>query len=48
MSVSLHMESTDAVGFRGTRYQRSLPVYESDEYNFFNATLRARNTDFHA
>jgi diguanylate cyclase (GGDEF)-like protein len=42
-STWLHVEKTDAVGFRGTRYQRSLPLHESGEYNFFNATLLARN-----
>src|SRR5579863_893600 len=31
------------VGFRGTCYQRSLPLYESDEYNFSTAT-RSRVT----
>ena len=33
------------VGFRGTCYQRSLPLYESDAYNFLNATLRFEHED---
>jgi len=33
----------------GTGYYGSLPVYESDAYNFLNVTHPARNKrDFHA
>jgi hypothetical protein len=36
-------ELIERIGFRGTYYQRSLPLHESDEYNFFTTTRPARN-----
>ena len=49
LCTSLHQHKLDEreivhpVGFRGSCYQRSLPAYESDAYNFSNATLLVRN-----
>jgi hypothetical protein len=38
------LELIDGIGFRGTRYQRSLPCHESDEYNFLNSHSVQRGT----
>jgi hypothetical protein len=41
-------ELIDGIGFRDTGYQRSLPVHESDEYNFSTTTRLARNNGISA
>jgi hypothetical protein len=45
---AVYTEKIDTVGFTDTGYQRSLPLHESGEYTFLNATLLARNNGFHA